>query len=224
MTGCLDLWMCNGSYQCVNEPCHQHDPDRDGELTVCPSGVNRTTSESRSYYYTTTREVEMYYCAEEDECKTIEVPCNGVCSHRQEIACEDGSKCILKSKIFDSRKDCADGSDEIAQCKGDINCRERLRNRYGDIEFRCLRGDEYIPLYKYCNGRLDCADGSDEECDRCPGLYQCRNGDLVCGNIPCNNTGVLECPFRGGRKTADLCQTDTDSYKCVMVSVDIGRQ
>ena len=242
--------MCNSSYQCVNIPCHQHDPDIDDELTVCPSHVNRTKYKVGIYtsWFETTV-LEMYHCEEENECRIKEVPCGGAClfdleirpgrqlEAREQVACKDGSKCINFRHVCDNVPDCDDGSDEDCTCRGNINCKERIRFQHSwrnivgitGMEFRCLSNDLYIELSDYCDGKVDCDDGSDEDCDECPGIAQCWNGDLVCGDVPCNNTGVklkhindgLQCKAESTRKDLRfrLCEDGDGDVKCVKVSV-----
>jgi len=190
----------------------------------------------------------MYYCAAEDQCKFEGVPCGGKCvidmknrgsllKAEHQFACHDGSKCVGKEgdrievDICNGKKDCSDGSDEICECNGDIDCKGRLHVKgilKSDIEFDCKSGDERVKMYQYCDGVEDCKDASDEKgCDKCPGLTRCTNGQFTCANVPCNNTVYktantqskiddLTCEFtsRGGGDWR-LCKEPNEEAKCV---------
>jgi hypothetical protein len=257
-TNCLQGRRCNGTVQCVNKPCHDHGP---GEKK-CPETVKRASWTTDTY--------KMYYCEAEDECKLEGVPCGGKCLVEMEtdhwmvklkaehqFACHDGSKCVRrmcdnnwqckqhKIEVCNGINDCPDGSDEICECVGDIDCKDRIHvnpiDTEGweklDTEFVCKSGDERVKLFQYCNGVVECRDGSDEEgCAKCPGLTRCKNGLITCANVPCNNTDTsstepdLTCEHKSigagkWRQTGHvwggewrLCKEQDEEAKCVKVS------
>lgn len=194
----------------------------------------------------------MYYCAAEDQCKLEGVPCGGKCvidledtffgkrsllKAEHQFACHDGSKCVRKDgdgfDICDGKKNCPDGSDEISECNGDIDCKGRIHVKgplLEHIKFVCKTGDERLYLSQFCDGTEDCKDASDEKgCEKCPGLARCENGQFTCANVPCNNTvhntattgrklDDLTCEFtsRGGGDWR-LCKEPNEEAKCVKV-------
>ena len=166
---------------------------------------------------------------------------------KDQFACHDGSKCVdWKASYCDGRKHCPDGSDEVCECQGKTDCKDRIQKTFvcnsGDkitpmsedcdgtsvveTTYICKSGDEIVLMSKYCDGHADCADESDEEgCADCPGLTRCHNKHFTCANIPCNNTGPdkpdwkadLTCEANFRRGKWGLCEEKGKEARCVKV-------
>merc|ERR1719153_252170 len=129
-TPCFKSWRCNGTLQCINQPCHE-----EGQTKCQP------TVEKKEGRYEPPKTYKMYYCAEEDQCKLEGVPCDGKCvvdiktfrksdpiKPENQFACHDGSKCVdWKTSYCNGRRECPDGSDEICECQGKTDCKDRIK-------------------------------------------------------------------------------------------------
>ena len=235
-TPCFKGWMCNGTLQCINQPCHVQGHD------TCLSTVEKKNNTDWMSKYKT---YKIYYCAAEDKCKLEVVPCNGKCvtdiktyksyesyltKPENQFACHDGRKCVdWKLSYCDGEQDCLDGSDEICECQGKTDCKDRIQ-AVGYWEsaqlYICKTGGQTVHISKYCDGLADCEDGSDEEgCSDCPGLVRCENKHFTCSDIPCNNAGPdkpdylddFTCEANFTQSSWGLCEEKGKEPKCVKV-------
>lgn len=133
-------------------------------------------------------------------------PCEKCQHHALTIKCETHrcalGKCLRKSQVCNSKRDCHDGSDERQElCEG--------QNRCSPQEFRCTNG-KCISKVKFCNHIDDCGDKTDEpsECT-CFSYLRSTNPALMCDGIRhcwdrtdenpnycgtnCNNNSTFKC-------------------------------
>ncbi|XP_059387967.1 low-density lipoprotein receptor-related protein 2 [Carassius carassius] len=95
----------------------------------------------------------------------------GQCTSGQ-FQCSNG-QCINQDWRCDGTKDCTDDSDEQ-------NC---PLPTCSSQQFKCLTGEECIPLAFVCDGESDCTDGSDEQ--RVCGGQTCSSDHFTCREGQC---------------------------------------
>jgi Low-density lipoprotein receptor domain class A len=126
----------------------------------------------------------------------VSIPCK---THR----CSLG-KCLHRSQICDSKKDCHDGSDERKQI-----CEDSSKKPCSPQEFRC-KNEKCIEKIKFCNHINDCGDKSDEpsECT-CFSYLKSTSPEKICD-------GVMHCWDRSDESIA-YCGADCSresSFTC----------
>uniref|UniRef100_A0A3Q2NMI4 LDL receptor related protein 1 n=1 Tax=Fundulus heteroclitus TaxID=8078 RepID=A0A3Q2NMI4_FUNHE len=100
-----------------------------------------------------------------------------------QFQCAMTKRCIPRLWVCDRDNDCADGSDEPANCT-QMTC--------GVDEFRCKDSGRCIPARWKCDGEDDCGDSSDEPKEECaertcePYQFRCKNNRCVPGRWQCD--------------------------------------
>lgn len=145
---------------------------------------------------------------------------NKTCITSQDCFFRCGSgECVTESKMCDSRKDCADHSDEH-----DCGTRRKEHKHCKPLEFACDDGFKCIENQKRCDQTLDCDDKSDElDCDKYNGTTQCNTHQFMCPEGKCIDIvrlcdGYKNC-LKGEDEDENHCNKfgtcSVDEYKCM---------
>lgn len=156
------------------------------------------------------------------ECKRREVTCNGTCISIHDVCNSDKicapnefqcdkSRCVLKTWLCDSKKDCDDGSDEKNCSPSDLNA-VCLSTEFACDQSRC------VAKRSQCDSIKDCMDGSDErDCrsaniTKLPKPQSLNTGDTL--ELTCEADGVpvpyISWRFNSGHLPAQ-CTTSTNN-------------
>ncbi|XP_078053187.1 serine protease nudel [Augochlora pura] len=130
------------------------------------------------------------------------------------LRCNDGKRCILRSKWCDGQVDCNDASDETS-----CSCRNRIsKERLCDGYFDCPHGEDELGCLGCPKTSFSCNDWrsrfSRDNCvplsQRCDGIEQCPNGK---DEVDCN---ILTPSFTEGKNLFTIGYTEGYLHKNYM--------